>query len=395
MWVPGFGEASESEIDEAEAFFADLAGGFEAPVGEQVPPLRLRPVPDVLQTVPVFTVGNIVRTEAQVRSAVVAAANAERASWGSGGRRQLESEAAMFGFLVQYRLAVIPGVRPDTLSTLLQNAAGPIAYGALATGAGAGAATAAELRRVRQLLTNGAPGLGTPGNLNRLIEQALRGAVLSRIDQLPAGPWSAVWVSRVVRGAAMSLNLERYDHARHLGRDLLLRATARHAEYAREAYDRTVARRRDTYLAFDPAGRNPQPGDIIVQDRAPTDPARALTFSGLARLQRRNLHGDIVVQVSRTDAVTVGGNVSNSVRQRRFPLDGAGRLVRDIDRAYSQETDAGVLPAVPAAGRPAASARAARHLHDLQCTRRVFALLSPVGTEVARLGQPYRGGILT
>lgn len=392
-WTRGFGEVSREEHEEAEAFFLELlgVGASTEAYREQTSPRRLPAQHGGLQQVCGFIGPNaVVRTETEVRDAVVAAANAEYAGWSNGAARRLENDATMFGRLVTYRLAAISAARPDTLTAMWATALGGINYGTLATGV----STAAERQRVRALLTAGAPGLGTPANLDRQIEDALHLAVQSRNDHATQGPWSAVWVSRVIRGAGITLGLEAFFGGIHGGRDELLLATARHAEYAREAHDRTVARRGGTYHAFDPATRAPQLGDVIVQDRAPRDPAASMTFPDLARLGRRALHGDIVVEVNRGDVVTLGGNVRNSVRKRRFPLDAAGRLVVDIDRAYAQETDAGVLPAVPAAGRPPATDPAARAEHDRSCARRIFALLSPVQRCIVPPGQRVPGGVL-
>jgi hypothetical protein len=394
IWVAGFGEVSRREYEEAEAFYAELLGRRRARVPHEDAPFEQAPSPlppqfGGLRQVCGFIGPNaVVRTETEVRTAVVAAANAESTAWASGAGRRLENDPTMFGRLVTYRLAAISNARPDTLTAMWATALGAINYGTLATGT----SSLAERRRVRGLLTAGAPGTTTPANLDAQIESALQGAVDSHNDHPTRGPWSSVWVSRVVRGAGITLGIEAFSSGVHGGRDLLLRATARHAEYAREAHDRTVARRGGTYHAFDPATRAPQLGDIIVQDRSPADPARSLTFASLATLVRRPLHGDIVVEVDAGHVVALGGNVDNSCRRRRYPRDAAGNLVVDIDRAYSQETDAGVLPPVPAAGRPPATNAAARAEHDRHCTRRIFALLSPVQTCIVPPGQTLPGG---
>jgi hypothetical protein len=85
--------------------------------------------------------------------------------------------------------------------------------------------------------------------------------------------------------------------------------------------------------------------------------------------------------------VTIGGNVGDSVRRRRFPRDAAtGRLAISRQQLYTQENNAGVLPALPP--------NTTQNLHD-HSTARVFALLSPVEECAAVPGQPYGGGILT
>jgi len=394
IWVAGFGEVGRREYEEAEAFYADLLGRRrvrvprEAASFEQVPSQLPSQFGGLRQVCGFIGPNVVVRTESEVRTAVVAAANAEYTAWANGAGRRFENDPTMFGRLVTYRLAAISNARPDTLTAMWATALGGINYGTLANGT----STLAERRRVRRLLTAGAPGTGIPADLDTQIERALQGAVDSHNDHQTRGPWSSVWVSRVIRGAGITLGIEAFSSGVHGGRDQLLRATARHAEYAREAHDRTAARHGGTYHAFDPATRAPQPGDIIVQDRGPADPAQSLTFASLATLVRRPLHGDIVVEVHDGDVVTLGGNVDNSCRKRRYPRDAAGNLVVDIDRAYSQETDAGVLPPVPAAGRPSAANGAARSEHDRHCTRRIFALLSPVQTCIVPPGQTLPGG---
>jgi len=389
IWVEGFGEVSHEEHEEAESFFAELVGHGGTAAHHEQTRTRLPAQHGGLRQVCGFIGPNaVVRTETEVRNAVVAAANAEYAGWSNGAARRLENDATMFGRLVTYRLAVISNARPDTLTAMWTTALGTINYGTLDNGR----STQAERRRVRALLTAGAPGTGTPADLDNRIENALQGAVHSHNDDATRGPWSAVWVSQVVRGAGITLGIEAFSSGVHGGRNQLLRTTARHAEYAREAHDRTVARRGGAYHAFDPATRVPQLGDIIVQDRSPSDPARSYTFARLATLTRRALHGDIVVTVNPDDVVTLGGNVGNSCRKRRFPRNGTGHLVVDIDRAYSQETDAGVLPAVPAAGRPPTSDRSARAGHDTHSTRRIFAILSPVQECITPPGQRLPGG---
>ena len=83
---------------------------------------------------------------------------------------------------------------------------------------------------------------------------------------------------------------------------------------------------------------------------------------------------------------TVGGNVGDSCRHRRYPLDAQGLLVIDRRELFTQEDDAGTLPPVPS--------RTAQALAD-HSTARVFALLTPVEEYAAIPGQPYGGGILT
>ena len=73
--------------------------------------------------------------------------------------------------------------------------------------------------------------------------------------------------------------------------------------------------------------------------------------------------------------VTIGGNVADGVRKRRFPRDTAsGLLVTTVPQLYGQEDDAGGLPAV--------AGTSCQALAD-KSTRRIFALLSLVEDSLA------------
>ena len=183
-------------------------------------------------------------------------------------------------------------------------------------------------------------------------------------------------MSHCVRRAAVGLGLETDGGGAHQGRDVLLLADDRHRDYIREAHQRTAGptRRDGTYQAFDPGQRPVQIGDIIIQDRQPdqNDPvAWVWDFADLATLPLRALHGDIVTHVAPGDhAVAVGGNLSSSVRLRRYPLDANSQLVVSQAQLYTQETASGPLPNLP-------SVNPAPTLHP-RSTARIFALLSPV-----------------
>jgi hypothetical protein len=97
-------------------------------------------------------------------------------------------------------------------------------------------------------------------------------------------------------------------------------------------------------------------------------------------------HGDIVVEVDPAFVVTIGGNVGDSSLKRRYPRDAQGLMVVNRQQLYTQETNTGVLPALPL--------QSAQPLHT-HSTARIFALLSPVEQCAAVPGQPYGGGILT
>jgi hypothetical protein len=202
--------------------------------------------------------------------------------------------------------------------------------------------------------------------------------------------WSAAFVSTCARGAGITEGLEAViaPGRQHIGRNVLLQAALMHAAYTVEARARrapTMPSRRGTYHAFTPAERVPQLGDIVVQDRR--DGITAAQVSQLDTLAAGVItHGDIVVEVQPQLVVTIGGNVGDSARKRRYPLGPQGLLVIDREQLYTQEDNAGVLPALPSRSTLPLAGRS---------TARIFAVLSLVEQCAAVPGQPYHGGILT
>jgi hypothetical protein len=336
-----------------------------------------------------FGPNNVRRTEQQIRDAVVNRATAEWTEWHTtAGRPRKENETAMFGRLVSYYLSANGDMRPDALTALQTTALG-INYAALFAAGATPAAIAAEARRSRGVLVAAAP-RSPRDNLESQAGDAIAHAREARADTGSFSAWSAVFVTACVRGAQIAEGLEAVipPGRTHVGADELLKAAVAHATYiieARERRRRTLPRQRGTYHAFTPTERAPVRGDIIVQDRDATTEARVTTLTALRA--GRLTHGDIVVEVQPGFAITIGGNLdSNSVRRRRYPLNDQGFLVIDRLLLFTQETDDGVLPALPA--------RTTERLH-LHSTARIFGLLSPVEECAAVPGQPYHGGILT
>ena len=206
--------------------------------------------------------------------------------------------------------------------------------------------------------------------LEGAIENALRKAHDFRSD---IDAWSAVFVGSCVRAAAIKLKLEGVLAGRHEGKDGLLAVSFRHAEYIIAARGRKKGKQ-GAYLAFEPKGRVIKKGDIIATDRAEeVTMATRITLPRLAG--RRNLHCDIVCGV-KTDgaqpyAETIGGNVTHTVRRRRYPLTATGELIVSPTDLYLQEDDTGKfgtfspLPTTPSVLKP-------------RSTGRIFAVLSPV-----------------
>jgi hypothetical protein len=93
--------------------------------------------------------------------------------------------------------------------------------------------------------------------------------------------------------------------------------------------------------------------------------------------RHRNLHGDIVVELTNNNCVAIGGNLGESVRRLRYPLSAQGHLIVDSGQLFTQE-DNGRLPAVPVAAR--------RESFQGRNTARIFALLSLVEAEAVVRG---------
>ena len=232
-----------------------------------------------------------------------------------------------------------------------------------------------------------------PPNLTNLVASAIVSANASLRDLDQTGPWSAVFVTSVIRNAAIHLGLEGVAGGTHTTIDEILTASSAHAVYTLAAYQNRFGTnpRRGTYQAFRPDERTPQVGDIIIQDRQ-----KNLTFPNVVAFNDipttladgRALHGDIVVEVPPDDdfVITIGGNLGNSVRRRKYPLDANRRLVVARTQLYVAESDAGVLPALPAVNNAAGL--------DAESTGRIFAILSPVELCATVPGQPVSGGVL-
>lgn len=118
-------------------------------------------------------------------------------------------------------------------------------------------------------------------------------------------PWSAAWVSWVVRHSA-------YPRA--------LSPAAAHVYYARQALADRAAGRVGRYGAFEPSEVLLEPGDIVLRGRA----GHAVTLADLSPSRRDfvPMHGDIVTSVDDASATIVGGNVGDRVAARALPLVG-------------------------------------------------------------------------
>lgn len=127
-------------------------------------------------------------------------------------------------------------------------------------------------------------------------------------------PWSAAFISWVARtaGAADGFHYGP-SHSVYIVKALKAASTAGTTE-------KFVARRHTEYT--------PKVGDLIACERRSSDDANFDTYPSFVASGRHEAHCDFVVGFvdnGRT-AVTVGGNVSNSVMQKDWPLDANGRI---------------------------------------------------------------------
>lgn len=319
--------------------------------------------------------------EDELRRAIATAAMDELPLWrNNSGRVVKESTPANFGQLVKYWLSQTDDFSASNLEALAQAAvAAGFDYQKLTDApqypagvdepeqkkAWLDAHAASDNNVVRNKLI-AAAGLPTTPLLENLIDSALRGAQHS-FANLTA--WSAVFVVSVIERVAMEKHLTDAP----ADNNVLLRATSRHANYVLEAH-----RRRDqrdgTYLAFHATSRAVQIGDIVVSDRQAKSTNGVWKYEKIQEFQKggRELHGDIVVNVDIAGgyAVTVGGNVGDSVKRRRYPIDADGKLIVDERRKYAQEKDDGSLPPVPS---PTSDFKD-------ESTSRIFTILSLVPT---------------
>lgn len=382
-FVPAVLSSGLDERREADLFLADLLGQLPLPAEAD------EGHDELVEVCGFFGPNDVRRTEQEIRDAVVARAEAEWAAWHTAaGVSRPEGDPAMFGKLVGYYLAAAGTILPDTLTALQAAALGTINYAPLLAVGATAATIASEAGRIAGLLLAGVPGAAASG-LSGRVESAIRQARQAHTNSGDFKAWSAAFVTACVRGAAVSQGLEGViaPSRRHVGRDELLLASLKHAVYTVEARRRraaTTPRRRGTYHAFTPAERAPQRGDIVVQDRR--DGITAAQVETLAGLTDLITHGDIVVDVQPDFVVTIGGNLGDSARRRRYPRNAQGFLVTERRQLFTQENNAGALPALPV--------QSALPLAALS-TARLFALLSPVEECAAVPGQPYGGGILT
>jgi len=358
----GFGFVSRAERRAADAFYAALMGRRPRPplIEPTDTPSLEAPAEDPGPACDFVGPGGATRTLDQLRADIAQVAKDQWSAWHIGGLPRLEHDVTLFWLLVAYYVSANRHIGAD-LVKVLHAAAKPLSFAALVAPS---ANVEVEVKKLRDAMIKGIA--SPPAGLATRVDEAIKGARKSHFDT-ESGPWSAVFVSAVVRGAAIVHGVEA-DPTKPLF------VSVKHIEYTTEALRRTPAPGRPgeagTYHAFKPAERDVAVGDIIVQDRRPRLKETGVTTLSLPMPDKLITHGDIVVERKADRAVTIGGNVCNSVRFRHYPVKD-NRLVVERNQLFVQENALGQVPILPA-----------ESCHDTgddlesQSTRRIFALLS-------------------
>lgn len=314
-----------------------------------------------------------------------------RTRWLSNQNRLLlENQHSQFPFLLIYRLSVVSSIPTQVFQDISANALSTNYSIILSLPAGNTQRRRQEVVQTRITLFNGLNLTNAPANLNTLVENAIVNALDSYHNDDNNGAWSAAFISFCVRSAAIRQGIESSQNGIYNGENELLVVSNRHTEFLVAAYLRRLGnssqRRSGTYHAFPANTTSIDVGDIIVQDRHASNIGGVTSFANIPRIGRRRLHSDIVVEVNSDHVVAIGGNLGQSVRRRRFPLDANGNLIIDEATLYSQENDNGVLPL--------RQTNPAQGLHS-SSTRRIFAVLKLWEACVLMPpGQPVPGGVI-
>ena len=117
-------------------------------------------------------------------------------------------------------------------------------------------------------------------------------------------PWSSAFISWVVKEAGAG-NQFQYSAA--------------HWRYIAAAKANHVKNKKNPFKAYRINEVKPQVGDIVCQWR---NSKKKATYDNINAPHQT--HGDIVVEVTKTKLITIGGNVSNTVRISSVPLNAQG-----------------------------------------------------------------------
>jgi hypothetical protein len=117
-------------------------------------------------------------------------------------------------------------------------------------------------------------------------------------------PWSAAFISWVMRQAGAG-NAFRYSGS--------------HAEYVAAARDNRLANNSNPFKAYRTSEVAPQPGDLVCKRRE-----NGVTYDNVRR--GHLTHCDVVTAVQGNKLITIGGNVSDSVKVTEVVVDENGRV---------------------------------------------------------------------
>lgn len=126
-------------------------------------------------------------------------------------------------------------------------------------------------------------------------------------------PWSATFISYVLRGAGVDGREFPPSAAHSVYVDALIADALRYPDAA-------------PFVPHDPDARAPQVGDLVCADRSAA-PIRAWRDRAADAGRFRPMHCDIVVRVRPGHVDAIGGNVREAVTLARFPTDASGVLL--------------------------------------------------------------------
>jgi hypothetical protein len=369
-------------------WFANLTADFNGPPSTAVAPPNVgtpnnvgigataEPIPAVIYCG--FVGNGTIITKTALVDKIVEITEGEHDEWENtaNGNRLEEDSALKFADLVIYCLAV--QLRHNTIAPSLIASIQDEVRGF------AGLTRNSNFTTVSNTISTN---LG--GNNNDPVAIRIRTALNNAEDSTRSTfPWSAVFITHCVRQAALDLGIEYEDALGAIqGQAKILEFGNSHSQYSRPAF----IRRRDNivgcYQAIEP-DQIIEIGDIIIQDRrtciinpppnTPCPPAQVMGINNVrdyqALLQQPSTtHGDLVVEIDNAtnSVIAIGGNVGDSARKRRYPINNLGIL--DINNAnqriYSQEQDNGNLGPTTISNNNALQGRS---------TSRIFAVLKLV-----------------
>ena len=180
--------------------------------------------------------------DAHLRQEISLQSDLERGKWfDSTGTVIKEDVAGQFGILVSYWLSRFSNIRPETLKAIKANAVNPATnYGVLTVKTTSDATVASTAATIATQLVNGVVDANIPPNLTNLVASAIVSANASLRDLDQTGPWSAVFVTSVIRNAAMQMGLEGVSGGTHTTIDEILTASSAHAVYTLAAYQKSL-----------------------------------------------------------------------------------------------------------------------------------------------------------